>query len=214
METLDLSVPGVGIDQEELNVTRNFTWLTRVVRNVRRMNNVYAQIRKNKSWGIDPAIVQLNPSFETWMNDLPPDLQITFPDDGSLPRIRTHFIGNLHTYYYLSIILLHRPQLAFSDPSITNGDWKYHMLKCYSAAKHLCKLQQAMLSQFELPGLLCMQRGINFTIYCVLTCAVLHLVCFLHTFRVPGYVDKIVRLPSHLQTQTLTQTRGSISPDT
>ncbi|RAL60471.1 hypothetical protein DID88_000246 [Monilinia fructigena] len=43
-------------------------------------------------------------------------------------------------------------------------------------SKLLCRLQEAVLHSFGLTGLLCMQRGINFTIYCVLTCTVLHLV--------------------------------------
>ncbi|PQE20390.1 lipase regulator 1 protein [Rutstroemia sp. NJR-2017a BBW] len=176
METLDLSIPRTGLDNSELNITRNFTWLTRVVRNVRRMNNVYARIKKKKEWGIDPDFVQLNPSFETWMNDLPGDLQIDFPADGSPPWLPTHFIGNLHSYYYLSIIMLHRPQLTFMDSQVVDGEWKHHMLICYSSAKYLCRLQEAILQSFGLTGLLCMQRGINFTIYCVLTCAVLHLV--------------------------------------
>jgi hypothetical protein len=37
-------------------------------------------------------------------------------------------------------------------------------------------LQEGLLQSFGMTGLLCMQRGINFTIYCVLTCTVLHLV--------------------------------------
>ncbi|QSZ36402.1 hypothetical protein DSL72_006279 [Monilinia vaccinii-corymbosi] len=175
METLDLSVPRAGIDSGELAITRNFTWFTRVVRNVRRMNNVYAKIKKRKEWGIDPDFVQLNPSFETWMNDLPENLQITFPADGSPPWLPTHFIGNLHTYYYLSIIMLHRPQLTFMDQGVDAG-WKHHMLICYNSAKLLCRLQEGVLQSFGMTGLLCMQRGINFTIYCILTCTVLHLV--------------------------------------
>lgn len=177
METLDLSVPRAGIDNGELTITRNFTWFTRVVRNVRRMNNVYAKVKRKKEWGIDPDFVQLNPSFETWMNDLPDNLQIDFPADGSPPWLPTHFIGNLHSYYYLSIIMLHRPQLAFMEPTGADGGWKHHMLICYNSAKLLCRLQESILQSFGLTGLLCMQRGINFTIYCVLTCTVLHLVC-------------------------------------
>lgn len=189
METLDLSVPRTGIDSGELAITRNFTWFTRVVRNVRRMNNVYAKVKKRKEWGIDPDFVHLNPSFETWMNDLPENLQIDFPTDGSPPWIPTHFIGNLHSYYYLSIIMLHRPQLTFMEPGMDG--WKHHMLICYNSAKLLCRLQESVLQSFGLTGLLCMQRGINFTIYCVLTCTVLHLVCtkaIILTF-LQGYVD-------------------------
>lgn len=141
---------------------------------------VYAQIKKKKDWGLDPDFVQLNPSFETWMSDLPADLQITFPPDGSPPWLPSHFIGNLHSYYYLSIIMLHRPQLTFLESSSPDGAWKHHMVICYSSAKLLCRLQEAIIQLSGITGLLSMQRGINFTIYCVLTCTVLHLVriCF------------------------------------
>ncbi|KAG0651542.1 Nitrogen assimilation transcription factor nit-4 [Hyphodiscus hymeniophilus] len=178
IETLDLSVPRPvpGVDDSEFHVTRTFSYFIRLVRNVRRMNNVYSRIKKKKEWGIDPDLVQLNPSFDAWMNDLPGDLQVTFPQDGSPPWLASHFIGNLHSYYYLGVIMLHRPQLTFMEPTGVDGGWKHHMMICYSSAKLLCRLQEATLQSFGLTGLLCMQRGINFTIYCVLTCTVLHLV--------------------------------------
>lgn len=178
MESLDLGVPRAMPGEDlEFHTTRNFTYFTRVIKNVRRMNSVYSMIRKKKDWGMDPELTSLNPSFESWMNDLPSDLQITFPPDGTPPWLPSHFIGNLHSYYYLSIIMLHRPQLQFLQPTGADGGaWKQHMLICYSAAKQLCKIQEAILQYFGMPGLLCMQRGINYTIYCVLTCVCLHLV--------------------------------------
>ncbi len=50
------------------------------------------------------------------------------------------------------------------------------MMVSYNAAKMLCRLQEAVLQTYGLLGLQCMQRGINFTIYAVLACIVLHLV--------------------------------------
>jgi hypothetical protein len=50
------------------------------------------------------------------------------------------------------------------------------MVVSYNAAKMLCRLQEAVVGSFGLNGLQCMQRGINFTIYAVLGCIVLHLV--------------------------------------
>ena len=164
------------MEVSEYHASRNFTYFARVVRNVRRMNDVYARIKKKKEWGIDPEFVQLNPSFDAWMNDLPGDLQITFPQDGSPPWLPSHFVGNLLSYYYLGIIMLHRPQLTFMEPTGVDGGWKHHMMICYSSAKLLCRLQESILQSFGLTGLLSMQRGINFTIYCILTCTVLHLV--------------------------------------
>ncbi|KAH8596590.1 hypothetical protein B0O99DRAFT_509596 [Bisporella sp. PMI_857] len=178
MDTLDLSVPRPmpGLDDSEYHITRNFTYFTRVVRNVRKMNNAYANIKKRKDWGLDPEFVGLNPSFDNWINDLPNDLKVTFPPDGSPPWLPSHYIGNLHSYYFLGIIMLHRPQLTFMDPTGADGGWKHHMMICYSSAKLLCRLQEALLQSFGMTGLLCMQRGINFSIYCILTCTVLHLV--------------------------------------
>lgn len=167
-------VPG---DESEYHVTRNFTYFTRSVKGVRLMNTVYGRIKKNKAWALDPEFTKFNPMFSSWIAELPQDLQITFPEDGSPPWLPSHFIGNLHSYYYLSIIMLHRPQLSFMDSS--TAEWREHMLICYSSAKTLCRIQEAVLQAFGLTGLLCMQRGINFTIYCVLTCAVLHLVSVL-----------------------------------
>jgi hypothetical protein len=178
MDSLDLTIPRptAGLETSEFHTTRNFSYFTRVVLNVRRMNNVYARIKKKKEWGIDPEFVQLNPSMDKWLHDLPNDLQVTFPSDGSPPWLPSHFIGNLHTYHYLSNILLHRPQLTFMEPTGLDGGWKHHMMLCYSSAKLICRLQEAVLQSFGLTGLLSMQRGINFTIYAILTCTVLHLV--------------------------------------
>lgn len=140
------------------------------------MNRVYARIRKTGAWGIDPEFVKMNPEFHSWLSDLPPDLGISYPPDGSTPWLASAFVGNLHSYYYLSIILFHRPQLAFLDPTAADGQWKHNMMICYDAAKTLCKIQEAVLQGFGLSGLQCMLRGINFTIYAVLACVVLHLV--------------------------------------
>jgi hypothetical protein len=178
VDSLDFSVPRhmPGGDDAEYHVTRNFTYFARVVRSVARMNAVYTKIKRRKDWGLDPEFVQLNPSLNSWLSDLPADLSVTFPPDGSPPWLPSHFIGNLHSYYYLAVIMLHRPQLTCLDPANPDGQWKSHMVLCYSSAKLLCRLQEGMLQSFGLSGLQCMQRGISFTIYAVLTCIVIHLV--------------------------------------
>lgn len=175
---MDFSVPRPlpGGDDAEYHVTRNFTYLARIVRNISRMNTVYARVKRKKDWGIDPEFVQLNPSLTAWLSDLPADLSVTFPPDGSPPWLPSHFIGNLHSYYYLSVILLHRPQLTFLDPNSGDGQWKSHMVLCHSSAKLLCRLQESMLQSYGLSGLQCMQRGISFTIYAILSCIILHIV--------------------------------------
>ena len=168
--------PTPGVDESDMQVSRNFVYLTRIVRNVSRMNRIYSRIKRNKDWGADPEFKSMNPLLHGWPNELPPDLAITFPSDGSAPWIASSFIGNMHSYYYLSILLLHRPQLQVLSPSSPDGKWKQHMLLCYSSAKNLCRLEEAILQTFGLNGLQNMQRGINFTIYSVLTCILVHLV--------------------------------------
>ncbi|KAM0288023.1 hypothetical protein ACHAQH_000091 [Verticillium albo-atrum] len=179
LDTIDFSIPRPipGADELEYNISRNFTYLARIVKNISKMNTVYGRLRKTKKdWGVDPDFVQLNPSLNSWLNDLPGDLSVTFPPDGSAPWLSSPFIGNLHSYYYLAQILLHRPQLAFLDPNGADGQWKHHMMICYNSAKALCRLQEAVVNTFGFTGLQCMQRGFSFTIYCGLTCIVLHLV--------------------------------------
>lgn len=149
-----------------------------MVRNVRKLSDAYAKLksRKQKDWGIDPEFQQLNHAFTSYLVELPPDLAITFPPDGSPPWIPSHFLGNMLAYYYLSLILAHRPQLSFADPNSPDGQWKHQMMTCYGAAKMLCRLQEATLNTFGLPGLQSMQRGYSFTVYAGLSCIVLHLV--------------------------------------
>ncbi|KAK2623493.1 hypothetical protein QTJ16_007161 [Diplocarpon rosae] len=140
MQSLDLSVPRgvVGNDEAEYHITRNFAYFAKIVLNVRRMNNVYARIKKKKEWGIDPEFVKLNPSFESWMNDLPPDLQVNFP-----PMTRRHgYLTTAHVY----------------GPY----EYRWRLEASYDGLLFVCKA--------------IVQRGINFTIYCILTCTVLHLV--------------------------------------
>jgi hypothetical protein len=181
IDTVDFSIPRrvPGGDETEYQVSRNFTYMARIVRNVGNLSNVYLKLmklRRLKEWGIEPEVQQLNHDFSSFMTELPDDLLINFPTDGSPPYLPTSFLGNLHSYYYLSLILCHRPQLSFLDPSSSDGQWKHHMMRCYNSAKSLCRLQEATLNQFGMIGLQCMQRGFSFTVYAGLSCIVLHIV--------------------------------------
>lgn len=162
-------------------MSRNFVYFIRIVRTMNRMIRAYSKIKRKKDWGLDPDITKFNPTLTGALDDLPADLAITFPTDGSPPWLPSHFIGHLHSYYYLSIILGLRPQLNFLDPNSPDGLWKSHMMLSYSSAKALCRIQESMLQSFGLSGLRCMQRGISFTIYAILGCLVLHLVRPLQT---------------------------------
>jgi hypothetical protein len=177
-DSVDFNVPRLlpNGDESEYLVSRNFTYFARVVRAVGRMARTYGRLKKSKDWGVDPEFLQLDPALQAWLAGLPSDLTVSYPADGSPPWLPSAFVGNLHSYYYLTIILYNRPQLAVLSPSGPGGQWKRHMMVSYNAAKMTCRLQEAVMGQFGLNGLLCMQRGINFTIYVILGCIVLHLV--------------------------------------
>ncbi|KGO65722.1 Transcription factor, fungi [Penicillium italicum] len=170
--TLDIR----GLDHYEIDRSRQYAYFVRNAHHIRIITDIYHKVKKQKDWGADARFVQSNPLFADWLRNLPPDLQVNYPADGSPPWIPSHFVGNMHSHCHLAIIMLHRPQLFASQSFAAGGEWKIHMSLCYSSAKSLCRLQEAILQRFGLSGLLYMQRGINFAIYCILTCTMLHLV--------------------------------------
>ncbi|KAF1940230.1 hypothetical protein EJ02DRAFT_350457 [Clathrospora elynae] len=172
----DMPRPIAGQDPAELQVARQFIQYVRVARNVYHSALMFGKLRKKTpDWALDPTFVAHNTDFSLWLREIPEDMQIVYPQDGSAPWIPSHQIANMHSYHSLSIVMHFRPQLhAVSDSY--DGIWKQHMMTCYSAAKSLCKLQEAILKTYGMPGLLCMMRGISFHIYAVLTCTMLHLV--------------------------------------
>ena len=174
---MDLDIPRhlPGMEDIEYQVSRQFAYYLRIIKNVQQTTLIYGKLRDKKDWALKPEFTQHNHDFPNWLRELPQDLQVVYPADDSAPWIPSHFVGNLHCYHYLSIIMHYRPQLHVLSDSF-DGVWKQRMLICYSAAKNMCKLQEAILKNYGLPGLLCMQRGISFTIYSVLTCTMLHLV--------------------------------------
>jgi hypothetical protein len=178
IETVDVdpNPPCADIDPFEATISHQFAYFVRNVRNIRTIAETYHELRKTKDWGGHPKFVANNQAFDKWPDALPHRLQLNLPADGSPPWMPSHFIGNMHSHYQLGRIMLQRPQLMASKSFAADSAWKQHMASCYSSAKILCRLQEAIFTQFGLRGLLCMQRGINFTIYAILTCIMLHLV--------------------------------------
>ncbi len=174
--TVDLTPlrPTPGLDNSDYQTSRQFTFLVSMIQTVRRMHDIKEACTTN-DWMSDPQFVALETKLTVWHNGLPRDMTIIWPQDDSPPWLPSHFVGNMHTYYHLTEIMLHRPQLSVSG-AFADGSWKRHMLISYGAAKSMCRLQEGIFQQFGLPGLMCMQRGINFVIYAVLTCALIHLV--------------------------------------
>lgn len=142
----------------------------------RRTERIRMMPNSSPDWALDAAFVQHNEDICVWLKQLPADLQIHYPDDGRPPQIRgDHFVAYIHIYHHLVVVMHHRPQLQAMlekrDP-----DFKKHLTICLHSAMMMCRVQEALLREFGLHGLHFMQRGINFTIYCILTCTMLHLV--------------------------------------
>lgn len=177
--TVDLSIPQPvpGNDRSDYQTSRQFTYFVRKISNVRTMHDLKGKTKQasQKDWAADPKFVNMSSTLTKWLDELPRDLQVTFPDDSTPPWLPSHFVGNMHAYYHLTVIMLHRPQLMHSS-AYADGSWRRHMAVCYASSKAMCRLQEAVLQTFGIPGLLCMQRGINFVIYAVLTCTMIHLV--------------------------------------
>ncbi|KAH3992702.1 hypothetical protein HBH98_204760 [Parastagonospora nodorum] len=177
-ETVDYDMPRLvpGQDATEFQIARQFVQYTRVAKNVYQTASLYGKLRKKSAdWALSPAFLGHNADFSVWLREIPDDMQIVYPQDGTAPWIPSHMIANMHCYHFLSIVMHFRPQLHAVSENY-DGTWKQHMMTCYSAAKTMCKLQESILKTYGMPGLLCMLRGISFHIYAVLTCTMLHLV--------------------------------------
>ncbi|OAX78388.1 hypothetical protein ACJ72_07305, partial [Emergomyces africanus] len=169
-----LNIPN--LDAFEIERSRLFAYFTRNVRSIRLMTDSYHKLKKQPDWGADPRFIENNNLIPDWLASLPPDLQVTYPPDGSPPWLPSHLVGNMHSHFQLSIIILHRPQLLASKSFTAGGKWRTHMVLCYNSARNLCRLQEAIVGSFGLNGLFYMQRGISFTVYGILTCTMLHLI--------------------------------------
>ncbi|RMZ76124.1 hypothetical protein DV738_g5137, partial [Chaetothyriales sp. CBS 135597] len=180
--TVDISEnpPHSDMDEFEAAVSRQFAYFIRNARNIRLITDVAGKVKREKSAALGEELMAYNAMFLQWPKELPPDLRIAIPADGSKLVVPSHFVGNMHTQYHLGIVMLRRPQFTAAKEFGKDSEWRKHMTVCYASAKMLCRLQEAVLSQFDLTGLMCMQRGINFTIYTILTCVMIHLIAITH----------------------------------
>jgi hypothetical protein len=181
--SVDLSTPLRGapeLDDQEVIVHRNFIHFVRLIHNIRRMSDVHAKLKSSPNWRNDPQFLQSGPSLEQWSYDLPADLHIEVNIDLSQPgpQVESHLSGNLQVYYHLARIMLHRPALAFGKTFASGGEWRRHMIVCTNAAKSMCRLEEVIFEHYGMLGLQCMSRGVNFSIYSLLSGAMIHLVYF------------------------------------
>lgn len=179
IDTVDISPspPNSDVDEFEKQVSRQFAYWVRNVRNIRGLTETYHKLkRKNKDWATDPTFVAYNDDFKKWPADVPEDLAIPLSLNGPLPKLPSHYLANMHCHYQLGIVMLYKPQLTASKDFANDEKWKHIMSVCYQSAKKVCIYQEATLEQFDVLGLSCVQRGLSFPIYAVLTCVMVHLV--------------------------------------
>jgi hypothetical protein len=126
---------------------------------------------------MDSEFLWHNDSYPNWMRNLPQDLQVVFEgNELSQPWIPSPFVGNLHCYQYLTVIMHHRPQINYLMENDTEISWKPSMMICMEAAKKMFCILEGMLQEYGIYGLLCMQQGMSFHIYFILNCTMLHLI--------------------------------------
>ncbi|QIW96471.1 hypothetical protein AMS68_001989 [Peltaster fructicola] len=179
-DSVEMSIPfpAADLDAFEYQTSRRCTVLAQSVRNINHSLQIMIRKRKTnpKDWCLDPEYAAYDEKMAAYIKDLPSDLQLHYPEDGSAPWLGgDHFVANLHIYYHLVVMQHHRPQLQAKlekrDPT-----FKQHLDICAQSAALMCRNHEALYRDFGLHGLLFMLRGINFTVYSILTCTMLHLV--------------------------------------
>ena len=175
--------PAPDVDAFDFQCTRRHTLMAQAGHAIK-VTNMKMQIGKRKksaTWALDPEVGQHDKDLDAFFENLPADLQIQYPEDGSAPWLGgDHYLADVHAYFHLVVVMHHRPQLQ-TKLEMKLPDWRRHLDICVDSAIKMCRLQEALLRDFGLHGLHFMLRGINFTVYCVLTCTMLHLVCFSHS---------------------------------
>ena len=92
--TLDVSTkpPAADVDEFESLISRQFAYFIRNGCNTRRVADIAYKIKRKKGWALDEELVAYNSAFLRWPNELPQDLDIEFPPDGSPPMLSSHFV--------------------------------------------------------------------------------------------------------------------------
>ncbi|OQN99474.1 hypothetical protein B0A48_14452 [Cryoendolithus antarcticus] len=178
-ETVDMEppFPSADLDAFEYQTSRRYAVLSQAIKNTKITNSLYQSLkRQKKDWALDPKFRRHDHNLVDWLQRLPSDLQVHYPADDTPPWLGgDHFVAGMHVYHHLLVIMHHRPQLV-TLLEMKDSSWNAHLNTCFEASVSICRLQEALLRDFGLHGILFMLRGINFTVYAILTCAMLHLV--------------------------------------
>ncbi|KAJ6257794.1 hypothetical protein Dda_7583 [Drechslerella dactyloides] len=170
------------MSDRELEIHVNFCYFVELLKLIRGMSDTFARLYAKSdgsaSWAGSPDFLAWGPKFDEWLINSPPKLQIDVPVDLNVEMKppESHFAGNLVIYGHLAKIMFHRPALAFAKNFTATGQWKYHLKASYDSSRKSVRLTEAILEVHGIRGLMCMLRGINFTIYAILTCTMVNLV--------------------------------------
>jgi len=183
--TVDLVVASTlpDLDEKELAITRDYTYLMALVKTIRGMNDTFSRLKDSPTtlnWQADPEFFQFGEAFDQWAHTLPTNLQLEVPLDLNIPMplLESHFAGNVQIYGHLARIMFHRPMINFlRNMSPPSDRWRFHLERSYMSSRIACRLTEALIDQYGLRGLKCMLRGVNFYIYVILTCTMVNLVC-------------------------------------
>jgi hypothetical protein len=163
-----------GHDPSESQVARQLTYYARVARNIHQSMAIWGRFKSRESaLAIDQTFIGHDADFAMWLREMPGDMQIVYPPDGSMPWIPSRETANMHIYHFQSIIIHFRPRLQDGRTSL-DGLWEQHFSICYTAAKNICRLQEAIISTSGMPGLAGVVRGMDFHIYAGLTCIMVY----------------------------------------
>jgi hypothetical protein len=182
LDTVDfkepLEIPS--IEPQERQISYQYIYFARLVRIIRVVIQLYKEgWKQGYKYSLEPKYVNLETAFHKWFQTLPQDLQIVLPKDEYEPWLASPFLGHIHCYYYLCILMHHRPQIQHAMENMNDDAWHIYMLSCLDAAKKMCCIHESMLRTLGIHGFTGMLRGVGFTIYAVLTCTMLHLVSLL-----------------------------------
>lgn len=184
LESIDESMPPQGhdfLDDHEYAIHAQFIHLIRLQKTIRAMADMHNKLKADPQWRKDPKFLQSAPKLDEWQANLPPYLKLHVSTDLNDPppllgvHVGSHFAANLQVYYWLARMMLHRPALALGGV-FTDNRWRHHMMECTVAAKSICRLEEVVFEQCGMLGFQCMSRGVNFSIYSLLSCAMIHLV--------------------------------------
>lgn len=176
-DTLPIRIPEV-LDDHEYAIHSQFIHLIALQKTIRRMVDVSSKLKARPGWRNDPQFLRSAPTLDGWLMKLPQYLQVHVSVDlnDRPPQLESHFAGNLQVYYHLARMMLHRPALAYGKTFSQGGEWRHHMSECTTAAKAICRLEEVVFEQYGMLGFQCMSRGVNFSIYSLLSGAMIHLV--------------------------------------